>query len=257
MKYSHDYDNKENGFAEIITSKQIKPGSFIGKITKVGPILLIPGNYINLMIKGVSNDVVMKLSILYDLNNDNKIDPKKDVILLSKPISLNFEGFKQVKIKFDAETFKLESNSYDDFTVTEQNAYGIQMDFESGKNYKSKTFESGIALISQIQSKETLTKEFSNNNNESSSKESFFNATNYPNPFNPATTIKFTLPQETNVSVTVYDRIGREVRVLEDTFKSAGTYSVDFDAAGLPSGIYFYRIKTSYRTEVRKMLLSK
>ncbi len=78
---------------------------------------------------------------------------------------------------------------------------------------------------------------------------------NFPNPFNPATTISFNLPKRTNVNITVYDILGRNVATVIDEFKSAGSHSVIFNAAELPSGIYFYTIKTKEYSETKKMTL--
>jgi hypothetical protein len=80
---------------------------------------------------------------------------------------------------------------------------------------------------------------------------------NYPNPFNPSTTIRFSLPLEDNVSLKVYDMLGKEVAVLNDNIMKAGNYEIKFDASELPSGTYFYRIKTSKFTDVKKMILVK
>ncbi len=80
---------------------------------------------------------------------------------------------------------------------------------------------------------------------------------NYPNPFNPTTTIKFSIPKAGFVSLKVYDLTGREVTTLVNANKSAGVYSVSFDAANLASGTYIYTIRTSNFTSSRKMLLLK
>ncbi len=80
---------------------------------------------------------------------------------------------------------------------------------------------------------------------------------NYPNPFNPATTIRYSIPQSSFVSIKVYNALGKEVAVLADEEKMAGSYEVEFDAAGFPSGIYFYQLKTDGYVETKKMLLLK
>jgi len=80
---------------------------------------------------------------------------------------------------------------------------------------------------------------------------------NYPNPFNPVTTMKYDLPFDSEVTLTVYDMLGREVVTLVNEMKSAGRYSVTFNAAGLPSGMYFYKIKAHDFVQVRKMILLK
>ena len=80
---------------------------------------------------------------------------------------------------------------------------------------------------------------------------------NYPNPFNPSTTIKYSIPKQSYVTLKVYDILGREVQTLFNEEKPAGNYQVEFDAAELPSGVYFYRIKAGSFSQVRKMLLIK
>jgi hypothetical protein len=256
MKYSHETDNKENGFVEIFSTQKVKSSSYIGKVSKNSPILFAAGNYVNVMMQGLNNDATVKIELLYDVDNNGKYNEDKDIMLMSKPFSLNFSGWKEVKIKLDEENFKIVSKFDDDFTVTEEEAMGIQFEFETGKNFKESKFVSGIALISEIPNKENLASK-ENDTNTSNDKESYFEAKNYPNPFNPSTTISFTLKEGTSVKLTVYDRLGREVKTLLDENKPAGTYTVDFNASGLPSGIYFYRIKTDSKTEVRKMIFAK
>ncbi len=80
---------------------------------------------------------------------------------------------------------------------------------------------------------------------------------NYPNPFNPATKIKFDLPNASNAKLFVYDILGREVSRILDGELKAGKYEADFDASNLPSGVYFYRLITDGFTDTKKMLLVK
>ncbi len=80
---------------------------------------------------------------------------------------------------------------------------------------------------------------------------------NYPNPFNPSTTIKFALPDAGDISLKVYDRLGKEVADLADGFRSAGTYEINFDASQLSSGIYFYKLVTNGMVNTKKMTLIK
>jgi len=80
---------------------------------------------------------------------------------------------------------------------------------------------------------------------------------NYPNPFNPTTTIQFSLPMNENVKLTVYDVLGREVMTLIDGKMNAGVYSVPFDASRFASGIYFYKLHTPGFTQTKKMMLVK
>ncbi|MCI0716099.1 MAG: T9SS type A sorting domain-containing protein [Chlorobi bacterium] len=80
---------------------------------------------------------------------------------------------------------------------------------------------------------------------------------NYPNPFNPSCKIKYSLAKESVIKLTVYDILGREVRVLINEKKPAGNYSLEFNAEGLSSGVYFYKLKTDSFEETKKMLLVK
>ena len=254
MKYSHDEDNRENGFAELYTDKVIEPGVYIGNIARHKSFLFTAGNFLNVMLQGVSNDCKVTISIIYDLDNNNRYDESKDVLLVSEPFSLNFDGWKEVKIKLDEDNFKIVSKKNTDMSITESEAFGLRFDYEAGPKYKSSKFESGIALISEIENNENNVSQRTDNIKRS---ESYFKAKNYPNPFNPNTTISFTLPEAMNVNLAVYDRLGREVQVLLDESLPAGSHSVEFVADGLPSGIYFYRIKTPVQTEVMKMILAK
>jgi len=80
---------------------------------------------------------------------------------------------------------------------------------------------------------------------------------NFPNPFNPATTIRFNLPEQTYVSLKIYNSIGQEVSTLINRVVSSGTHEINFDASGLSSGIYFYQIQTQSFTSTKKMILMK
>jgi hypothetical protein len=80
---------------------------------------------------------------------------------------------------------------------------------------------------------------------------------NYPNPFNPATQIRFAVPVSGEVRLAVYDLLGREVAVLVNGGMSAGSHTVNFDAASLGSGVYVYRLDAAGQTLTRKMTLVK
>ena len=80
---------------------------------------------------------------------------------------------------------------------------------------------------------------------------------NYPNPFNPETTIRYALPQAGNVRLAVYDLLGHEVAILVDRSKPAGNHTVRFGAGNLPSGLYVYRLHAGDEAIVRTMMLVK
>lgn len=80
---------------------------------------------------------------------------------------------------------------------------------------------------------------------------------NYPNPFNPSTKITYSLPEAGNVKLSVYDALGREVKLLVDKFENAGRHTVEFNASKLSSGVYFYRVEYQNNFTTKKMILIK
>jgi len=82
-------------------------------------------------------------------------------------------------------------------------------------------------------------------------------AQNYPNPFNPTTTIAYTMKNAGHVSLCVYNLAGQKVAELVNQEQSAGSHKVEFNAADLGSGVYFYRVQTNGETAVKTMMLTK
>lgn len=80
---------------------------------------------------------------------------------------------------------------------------------------------------------------------------------NYPNPFNPATTIKFDLPVQSITKLSVYDVTGRTVALLVNGPMSAGSHIISFNGAGISSGVYFFKLEAGNFTDIRKMVLVK
>ncbi|HDQ44091.1 MAG TPA: T9SS type A sorting domain-containing protein, partial [bacterium] len=80
---------------------------------------------------------------------------------------------------------------------------------------------------------------------------------NYPNPFNPTTMISYTIPAASEVRLSVYDILGREVAVLVDENKTAGAHEVLFDGMSLSSGLYFYRLQAGDQVKTQKMMMLK
>lgn len=80
---------------------------------------------------------------------------------------------------------------------------------------------------------------------------------NFPNPFNPATSISYNLPDAGLVRLTIFDMLGREIAVLVDGSRSAGLHTVEFNAAGLSTGTYFYQLTAGDFSAVRKLMLVK
>ena len=80
---------------------------------------------------------------------------------------------------------------------------------------------------------------------------------NYPNPFNPSTSIQFKIPENSFVTLKVYNVLGKEVATLLNEEKNAGSYEVTFNATEFSSGIYFYKIEADNFVETKKMILMK
>ena len=85
----------------------------------------------------------------------------------------------------------------------------------------------------------------------------FYLSPNYPNPFNPSTTIRFALPRQANVTLTVYNALGQHVATLLEGTQSAGIHDVKFDASRIASGMYFYRMQAGDFVHTRRLVLSR
>ena len=80
---------------------------------------------------------------------------------------------------------------------------------------------------------------------------------NFPNPFNPSTNIKFNIPKAGHVKLAVYDVLGNQVELLVNNEMAAGSFSTDFNASSLATGVYFYRLEANSFSETKKMILTK
>ena len=78
---------------------------------------------------------------------------------------------------------------------------------------------------------------------------------NYPNPFNPTTTINYSVPKASIVKMTIYNLLGQKVATLADKYMEAGVYTINFEAAQLASGVYFYRLEAGKFISEKKMVL--
>lgn len=78
---------------------------------------------------------------------------------------------------------------------------------------------------------------------------------NYPNPFNPSTTVRYSIPEVSFISIKIYDPLGKEVSSLVNETKQAGIYEDEFNASDLSSGIYYYTLQAGSFRETKKMIL--
>ena len=87
--------------------------------------------------------------------------------------------------------------------------------------------------------------------------QSFELSQNYPNPFNPTTVIRYGLPEAAKVRLTVYNVLGEQIAELLNEERGAGYHEVNFNASGIASGVYYYRIETGSFVSVRKLVVVK
>jgi hypothetical protein len=168
-------------------------------------------------------------------------------------------------------------------TATETNNMGFEIQRSSnGEDYNRITFVEGNGTVAETQDYTFLDKNLEVGSYTYRLKQIDFDGTseysdiveveilapdifkleqNYPNPFNPSTNIKFSLPEDSKVTLTVFDILGQEVITLINGNLSAGAHNIDFNASsasgGLNSGVYFYRIDATNFTSVKKMILTK
>lgn len=93
--------------------------------------------------------------------------------------------------------------------------------------------------------------------NNNSNPDAFRLDQNYPNPFNPETNINFSLPEVSDVSFTIYNSLGQKVYTLQEKNISAGSHSLNWNASGFPSGVYFYKLETDNFSAIKRMVLVK
>ena len=125
--------------------------------------------------------------------------------------------------------------------------YGYKLIVASGYN--------GTAAVTNTQ---IYTEDFTPvNNGNANVPDNYSLGQNYPNPFNPVTKINYDIKENGFVSMKIYSILGEEVMTIVDGYKAAGSYTVDFNASSLSSGVYIYRINTGSYTDSKKMILIK
>ena len=126
-----------------------------------------------------------------------------------------------------------------------------RVEIADNSNYFTPDFESGGVLV------DDPTGILDDGGDGSLLPEAFELAQNYPNPFNPTTSIEFALPHNARVDLVVFNVLGQEVATIASGLMEAGIHTLEFDASGQPSGVYFYRLTYPSGTETRKMILLK
>ncbi len=138
------------------------------------------------------------------------------------------------------------SNSIIDLTAADFNNDGFIDIMVASTNEGRVEYLENTGLISSITNPEEI-----------EIPEEYILRNNYPNPFNPETTISFSIPDPGRVTIRVYDILGKLVETLINTKLTRGEYKVNFNAKNLSSGIYFYRLESGSFSEVRKMIVLK
>lgn len=127
--------------------------------------------------------------------------------------------------------------------------------YSDGTSLQSSFSYAGIGPTNVYFNQEALITGINQNGNEVPNNYSL--TQNYPNPFNPVTNIKFSLPTGGLVKLVIFDIMGREVATLINKDMNAGSYTADFDASSLSSGVYFYKLTSGSFTDTKKMMLVK
>lgn len=148
------------------------------------------------------------------------------------------------------------SGDLSNYTDFDSAALDFKLDLADGSNYKSEiTWEPAVGIGKFVGSLEPVSVD--EQKNELPVKYKLFD--NYPNPFNPTTRIKYSIPEgmqrAVSVQLKVYDILGREVATLVNETKAPGNYVVNFNASNLASGIYFYMLKAGNFVQTKKMIL--
>ena len=154
---------------------------------------------------------------------------------------------------FEIATNNQFTNSFIDSTITDTTYLYSNLNYGESYWWRVKAHNAmgwgefsdvGSILVVSVEGKENLPTEYSLEQN-------------YPNPFNNSTVIKYSIPQEGLITLKIYNLLGEEVATLVNDTKQTGNYEVSFDATGLTSGVYFYRLQAGNYTETKKMVLMK
>jgi len=164
-------------------------------------------------------------------------------------------------------------------TATETNNHGFEIErMSTGSTFEKVGFVAGFGTTTEPKSYVFIDSELEAGNYTYRLKQIDFNGTfyysdeinvvvdlplaysleqNYPNPFNPSTIIKYSIPEDGIVKLSVFNLLGEEVATLVNTLQKAGRYGAEFDASGFASGVYLYRLESQNFSSIKKMLLVK
>jgi hypothetical protein len=205
----------------------------ISTITSAMPVEL---SYFSVSV--ANNNVTLLWGTVSEVNNDSFLIERKNVDSINWIVRGSVQGSGTSNIPHDY--------LFNDTCLSNGSYYYRlkQVDFGGSYNYHDLN---SIIVVNTV----------SISNQSALSAEGFNLHQNYPNPFNPSTEIRFSVAENVNVTLKVYDMSGKEVAVLVNEMKSKGEHSVAFNASGLSSGTYFYKFKAGSVEQVKKMTLVK
>ncbi len=154
--------------------------------------------------------------------------------------------------------FKMHISSYTNcWELTVPNGYVIKTMTNLSGGYKglNDTFQKRTAKVYKITGIPLLPKTIHNQDQIEIVPAEFSLKQNFPNPFNPITTISFSIPQSQNVELKVFDILGNEITILLNEYKQAGEHKVEFDGGDISSGIYFYQLKAGDFIQTKRLVL--
>jgi hypothetical protein len=207
------------------------------------------------------NDPSAKIKLLVEMKYGAEVDYTNVEILFNGENKAN--GYSSSQVWFPRAPN--DNGTYED-EIAGDNIYTTYGEatplFEDSDTYKNQVYTRVIARstdkvyqISDVLLKIEYLVDVEDNINEIPEK--FSLDQNYPNPFNPSTTIKYSIPKQSNVALKVFDVLGSEVATLVNKEQSQGNYEVEFDGSDLTSGIYFYRLQAGDYVQTKKMILLK
>lgn len=251
INYNSEEDKDSGDWVEIYNpgSSEIDLSNWVYKDEDDANEFLIPSG----TILGVGEYLVLS----HDLIAFDNIHPLVDNVLGVVEFGLSGNN-DQVRI-FNASGDLIDLVSYDDEAPWSTDADGLgytlelkntTLDNSKAENWTTSLSKKGTPgvqnqiIINSIEDSEATPKEF-------------VLSQNYPNPFNPSTNISFSVPSSGKVELSIFNVLGQKVHTLVDGNLSAGNHTYTFDASGLTSGVYFYRIVARTNTATQKMLLMK
>ncbi len=200
-------------------------------------------------------------SLPYGLEKAHEVEMKLDLVGVSGEFTLSWTGIQTLPegwtfTLFDYETGEsIEMNNESEYVFNASSSVSAKSanEFTPGSpNLLSSDSEGGNRFGIRI----TPSAPVSVDGNDTMVREMSLDQ-NYPNPFNPSTQIGYTISESSHVTLRVYDLLGRQVATLVDENRAAGSYKVTFNAAGLSSGVYIYRLESAGQVLTKRMTLLK